>query len=179
MADAPENSTPAPAPGPRSEEEILADPQLRETLAGYQSLYHDLFLKSYARELTDLHRNGDGYESSLEYLLHQHDKAARKFLWTIQHQKLFDLECQWRAELVDVPGARITADFEDWHQCIEQCGAVPAVSADELALLDAFLGQLTTADDVEMDNPTRAFWQQRRYPNRAYASKILHFFSSS
>ncbi len=165
MADAPENSTPAPAPGPRSEEEILADPQLRETLAGYQSLYHDLFLKSYARELTDLHRNGDGYESSLEYLLHQHDKAARKFLWTIQHQKLFDLECQWRAELVDVPGARITADFEDWHQCIEQCGAVPAVSADELALLDAFLGQLTTADDVEMDNPTRAFWQQRRYPN--------------
>ncbi len=163
-----ETPAPLPALGPRTEAEILADPRLREPLAGYHPLQHETFLKSYARVLDDLHHYGSSYESNLEHLLHQHDKAAYRSIWAIQHQKLFDLECQWRTGRVEVPGARLTADFEDWHEFIENCRAVPPISPDELALLDAFLEQLANPDELEVGNPSRDFWMQRRYPSNGY-----------
>ncbi|MDB5271473.1 MAG: hypothetical protein JWP58_4513 [Hymenobacter sp.] len=163
-ADASEESKP-PTPGPPTKEEVLADPRYHELLAGYQPLHNSIFLESYARLLADLHRNGEVYESNLEYLLHQHDKVAYKALWIVQHQKLFDLECQWRAELVEVPGARITADFEDWHQYIEECPVVPPIAPDELELLIAYLGRLDSSRDIETGNPAHTYWLQRRYPH--------------
>ncbi|MBD2714663.1 hypothetical protein KBK19_06420 [Microvirga sp. STR05] len=167
MADSPtDSSVPTPPPpGPPSEEQVLADPRLRPLLEAYQPLHHDLFLKTYARELRDLHQNGPTYESNLEYLLHQHDKAAYQYMWMIQHQKLFDLECQWRAEQVEVPGAQLTANFEDWHEYIEECPVLPPISPDELDLFDAFLAQLTDSGDLETGNPSRTYWLHRRYPD--------------
>lgn len=166
MADStPADLTPTPPAGPRSEAEILADARLHERLASYHPLHHESFLKSYARVLSDLHDYGERHEQKLEYLLRQHDSAAYKYLWMIQHQKLFDLECQWRAELVEVPGARLTADFEDWHDNIEACQVIPGITPDELALLEAFVGQLEIPDELEPGNPAENFWLQRRYPH--------------
>lgn len=158
MAETPET------PKPPTEEQILADPRLRELLVGYHPLHHELFLKAYARELNDLYRNGTIYESNLEYLLHQHDKVAYEHLWMIQHQKLFDLECQWRAEQVEVPGALLTANFEDWHNHIEECPVLTPISPGELELFDRFLAQLTDSEDLRTGNISHMFWLRRRYP---------------
>ncbi|SHK56912.1 hypothetical protein [Hymenobacter psychrotolerans] len=179
MADTPENtpSSPAPQPAP-TEEQILADARLRELLAGYHPMYHELFLKTYARELQDLHYKGKTYEDSLEYLLRQHDKEAYTYLWMIQHQKLFDLECQWRAEQVDVPGALLTANFEDWHNYIEECPVLTPISPGELELFDAFLAQLTDPDDLETGNPSRDFWFHRRYPHAREEDEDDHDLSA-
>jgi hypothetical protein len=168
MADSPASpdtpdAVPTP-PGPPTEEEILADSRLHELLAGYKPLHNEIFLKGYARLLADLHNNGEVYEQNLEYLLHQHDKQAGHYLWMIQHQKLFDLECQWRAGLVEVPGARLTADFEDWHNYIEECPVLPPISPDEVELLSEFMGQSTDDDDLQNGNPADSFWLHRRHP---------------
>ena len=160
MADAPKDD----APKPRSKEEILADPQMRALLEPYQPIHHDLVLESYARLLADLYRNGAVYESNLEYLLHQHDKPARRYLWMIQHQKLFDLECQWRAGLVEVPEARLTADFDDWHNYIEECTVLPPITPDEVELLGEFIGQITDGDDLSQGSPCEMFWMHRQFP---------------
>ncbi|GAB3826059.1 hypothetical protein [Hymenobacter jeollabukensis] len=163
MSDnAAEESAPTPAQPP-TEADVLADPRLRELLAGYQPWSQDSFLKSYARVLSDLHYQGEQYEASLEYLLRQHDQEAYRQLWAIQHQKLFDLECQWRAGLVAVPGARLTADFEDWHEAIAACAVIAPISPEELALFDAFLAQLTDPDDLEPDDLCHDFWRYRQY----------------
>ena len=163
MSDtAPEQAQPN-ANEPRSEAEILADPRLRELLTGYKPWSQDTFLKSYAYVLSDLHYRGEQYETSLEYLLRQHDQEAYRQIWAIQHQKLFDLECQWRAGLVAVPGARLTADFEDWHEAIAACTVIPPISPEELALFDAFLAQLTDPDDLEPDDLCHDFWRYRQY----------------
>lgn len=164
MSDTPEDAAPKLPAGPPTEEEILADLRLRELLAPYQPLHNDIFLKAYARVLQDLHYRGQTYEDNLEYLLHQHDKAAYEYLWMIQHQKLFDLECQWRAGLVDVPEARLTADFEDWHHYIEECPALPPISPDEVELLARFIAQASDDDELETGNPAHSFWLHRRYP---------------
>lgn len=134
-------------------------------LQGYQPLFHDLFLRSYARVLDDLHRNSTIHEANLEYRLHQHDQEAYKYLWTIQHQKLFDLECQWRAELLTVPEARLTANFEDWHDYIEDCRVIPPISPEEVELLDQFLAQLSDPEALVLGNPAGSFWLHRRYPH--------------
>lgn len=166
MADVSEPEQTPPSPKPPTKEEVLADPRLRPLLEPYQPLHHNLFLESYARVLQDLHLNGETYEGNLEYLLHQHDKQAYRYMWIIQHQKLFDLECQWRAELVDVPQARLTADFEDWHDYIEECPVLTPISPDELALLDTYLSQITSSQDLHAGNPSSTFWLNRRYPDR-------------
>ncbi|OON67555.1 hypothetical protein [Hymenobacter sp. CRA2] len=164
MADTPlEESQPA-APAPRSEADILADPRLRAALSHYQPLFHEQCLRGYAAVLADLARNGQVYESNLEYLLHQHEADARTYLWMIQHQKLFDLECQWRAGLVEVPDAQLTADFEDWHDDIAACPVLPPITAEELATFDAFLAQLADPKALTVGNPGGEFWLHRRYP---------------
>lgn len=164
MSDtSPDDAQPA-ANEPRSEAAILADPRLLERLAVYQPLHNEIFLKGYARLLQELHNHGAQYEENLEYLLHQHDKQAYKYLWMIQHQKLFDLECQWRAGLVAVPEARLTANFEDWHDYIEECRVIPPISPEELALLDAYLAGLDDPRDLHVGNPSHLFWLQRRHP---------------
>ena len=164
MPELPQPPAPTPA-GPRSAAEVLADARLREALASYQPLHLEDFLQGYARVLQDLHYHGANYESNLEYLLHRHEKAAYGCLWAIQHQKLFDLECQWRAELVPVPGAQLTANFEDWHNAIEACRVVPPISPGELGLLDAFLAQLSSPDELPAGDLSEQFWLQRRFPH--------------
>ncbi|TGE24446.1 hypothetical protein E5K00_04315 [Hymenobacter aquaticus] len=165
MADTPDTPPATPPSGPRSEADILADPRLREWLDAYRPLFHDTCLKSYAYLLQDLYDHGKRYEDSLEYLLHQHDKAAYKGLWLIQHQKLFDLECQWRAGLLTVPGAQLTGNFEDWHDDIRACPVLTPVSEDEVAVLDAFLAQADYPDELDLGNPSNDFWRHRRYPH--------------
>ena len=54
-----------------------------------------------------------------------------------------DLECQWWVGPVELPEARPTAAFEDWHMHIEECPVLPPVTSDELALFDALLSHLT------------------------------------
>lgn len=163
MSDtSPEEATPA-AHEPRTEAVILADPRLREALSGYQPLMHDNCLRAYAAVLADLDRHGKTYEANLEYLLHQHDEDTRQYLWMIQHQKLFDLECQWRAQLVEVPGAVLTSNFEDWHEDITNCPVLSPITAEEVALFDAFLAQLTDPDVLDVGNPADDFWRHRRH----------------
>ena len=159
MSTAPEDA-PLP-PGPPTEEEVLADARLRERLAAYNPLHHELFLKSYARLLDDLHLNGTIYEENLEFLLHQHDKPAAKALWLIQRQKLFDLECEWRAGRVAVPEARICADFADWQEYIEECTVIPPISPDEVALLADFMTLATDSHELTDGNFCNLFWMYR------------------
>lgn len=163
MAD----NAPAAPSGPPSEEEVLADPRLREALAAYncQPMYTDIVLRNYARTLQELHTYGLRYEENMEYLLLQYENAAYEHLWEIQHKKLFDLECQWRAELIPVPGAQLTANFEDWHDHIEACRIISPISPDDLALFDAFLAQLTNSRDISHTEGWWVWWQARRNPD--------------
>ncbi len=160
MPTPPEDAA-APAPGPPTEEEVLADARLRERLADFNPLFHELFLKNYARLLADLHHYGTIYEGNLEFLLHQAHKPAAKALWLIQYQKLFDLECEWRAGRVAVPEARLCADFADWQEYIEECSLVPPISPDEVALLADFMTLATDSHELEAGNFCNLFWMHR------------------
>ena len=66
-------------------------------------------------------------------------EAAAHHLWDIQQKKLFDLQCRWRAEQITLPGVRHTQEFRQWEKYIEYCPWLPPITADEVALYQAYL----------------------------------------
>jgi hypothetical protein len=112
--------------------------ELRED--NFEGEYDDrLFKEHYGRELAHalswgpwqinyLHRNKNPF---LYY--------AEDALCEIQQKKLFDLQCQWRAELIDIPGIYTTSDFEYWEENIREADFLPKVSEGELKIYMDYL----------------------------------------
>ena len=57
----------------------------------------------------------------------------------ILEKKLFNLQCQWRAELITLPGIRITWDFWYWEDNILNCPFIDPVTETELELLQRYV----------------------------------------
>ena len=119
--------------------ELLASPRLAAVLARFDSRSHAPLLNSYAVHKASLYLHGPRALKMQEqrFLLFQH--AAAEHLWEIQQKKLFDLQCRWRAEEVQLPGCRHTGDFRQWAAYIDHCPWVPPITADEVAVYAAYL----------------------------------------
>jgi hypothetical protein len=73
-------------------------------------------------------------------------KYAFECLEHIQHKKLLNLECRWRAEEIKVEGFEICFDFRLYGKEVLDCKAIPAVSSEEL---DAYIQYLEELSDEE------------------------------
>ena len=80
-----------------------------------------------------------------EYLNLQEQKdlkykmLAEEALWAIQQKKLFNLQCQWRAEQVKLKGVEHTTQFLTLGTNIQHCPYLSPVSKAELELFIKFL----------------------------------------
>ena len=121
------------------EAELLAQPAFAEAMAPYfdQSwphvarLYANTKAAAYIKGPLLLQQSGARFVEVRE--------AAAHGLWEIQQKKLFDLQCRWRAEQITLPGVRHTEEFRQWEKYIEHCPWLPPVTADEVALYEAYL----------------------------------------
>jgi hypothetical protein len=64
---------------------------------------------------------------------------AEDALCEIQQKKLFDLQCRWRAELIEIPGIFTTFDFEYWEENIREADFLTPVSESELKVYMDYL----------------------------------------
>lgn len=64
---------------------------------------------------------------------------AVEFFWRIQHKKLFDAQCLWRARKIDIPQIKIVYDFSYWESALKYCPFITPVQPDEVELLKRFL----------------------------------------
>lgn len=64
---------------------------------------------------------------------------ASEHLPIIQQKKLFDLQCQWRAEKLDLPGIIICADFRVWEYDILNCPFLEPISREDIDLYAEYL----------------------------------------
>ena len=121
------------------EAELLAHPAFADAMAPYfaQSLPHAARMYANAKAVAYLKgplllkRAGGHFVEVRE--------AAARDLWEIQQQKLFDLQCRWRAGHFPLSGVRHTQEFRQWERHIEQCPWLPAITADEVALYQDYL----------------------------------------
>ena len=74
-------------------------------------------------------------------LIHKNEREQFRFremaehcLWEIQQKKLFNLQAEWRAGLVEPEGIFTTRDFFCWEKVIRKCTLITPISGEEVNL---------------------------------------------
>ncbi len=84
---------------------------------------------------------GGMYSKMMEDNSIQWVSKANEYLEYIQQKKLFDLQCLWRAEKIELKDVQLTTDFKLWEHNILNCPFLEPISADEIELMQQFLTQ--------------------------------------
>lgn len=155
----------------RIEQDLRTNPRYDEFFAPYQPAVRESFVREYVTQKMFWVRFGNFYERHLTGRLTQFEEEAYLRLWDIQQKKLFDLQCQWRAELVQVPGVEVSCDFEDLACRIENCTVISPISEDELALYLRFIEQADYQEDIQDRGGHRFGWQNYDDVQAAYADE--------
>lgn len=143
-------------------DDVLHNPRYDEFFARFQPTVRQEFVRDYVGQRHLWTAYGTMYERHLTGQLTQFEQEAYTRLWDIQQKKLFDLQCEWRAELVTVPGVQISADFEVLSGTIENCAAIPPITSAELEMYLDWVRQADYAEDLYDRWGMRYGWQDYR-----------------
>lgn len=118
---------------------LQANPGLREYFKDYDPDSVTAFLQHYAKLKADWMTDDNTYaEWNERHALHWETEAMKR-LEEIQQKKLFDIQCQWRAEQIKLPDTYITADFIYWSSVVLNCPFIDPITEDELNLYIAYM----------------------------------------
>ncbi len=124
-------------------EEIYQSLRNNKKIQDYYKDYNqesvDVFLKDYAKEKINILEWGPSQIKILESQNMVFSNAAFECLKQIQQKKLFDLQCQWRADLITLEGVETTDDFGIIAEDILNCKLISPVSEAELDMFIDFL----------------------------------------
>ena len=113
------------------ENELKSDPKYREYFKQYNESSWTGFVKQYAFKKALCLRFGDSYVKKLEKRELKYYNEAEKSLWYIQQKKLFNLQCEWRAEKITLPNVELTVDFLYWGKHIKTCPFLEPITEEE------------------------------------------------
>ena len=85
-------------------------------------------------------------EWCLDYKSSEDLVAAQTCLGNIQQKKLFDKQCQWRAETFTHPAIETTSDFNYWEKNILNCPFIDPITEEDVALYIEFLQEYLGED---------------------------------
>jgi hypothetical protein len=89
----------------------------------------------------------------------QYQEEVNESFDLILQKKLFNLQLQWRAELVEIPQIRICGDFLFWKKRIRDCPFIDAVTSTEVEIMKRFL---VDEQYVSTSNSWRVQWQDTK-----------------
>jgi hypothetical protein len=148
-------------------EELLQNESLKKFLENIYPHSRDSFISEYAQAKVRWIEWGPKH---LEW--NQHDDLqwlndAMDCLGEIQQKKLFDMQCQWRAEKIEIPKIRITYDFYYWEKYIFDCPFLSPVTREEL---DTYI-QYLQSSNFEPAQGWMDRWQDYDEIKEAYNSE--------
>jgi len=134
------------------EYELRHNDRYKEFFATYHPDDIEEFIKSYARrKVTWVNWGKFYYEHNEDHQLRFYN-MAQSCLWQIQQKKLFNLQCQWRAEKIKIPGITTSMDFRYWEYNIKQCNFVQPITQWEFDLyMEYFQNPDAEVDPAEAD----------------------------
>jgi hypothetical protein len=134
------------------EEEIRAEiirQQTEEELKNntlYQSFFNQFnptsvesFIRNYARRKAIYMTRGHEYMNSNEQSELKYKLLAEESLWAIQQKKLFNLQCDWRAEKIKLKGLEHSTQFTLFSANIQLCPFISPISRAEVELYISYL----------------------------------------
>lgn len=122
-----------------------------ENLKSYMNYYRGGDFESFTNYIVDRKMR---LIKDLDWLIKRHDytpeikhrKEAEKAIELIQHKKLFNIQCLWRANQFEHPLLRCTYDFHFWDRHVNDCPFLDPVSTEDIQLMQAYLRK----PDVEL-----------------------------
>jgi len=150
--------------------DLRTNPKYRDFYDQYSPSSIESFIQYYTHKKFLWVKFGEVYvQIKLDRTL-KYKTIARKLLTQIQQVKLFDMQCFWRAEQVEIPEITIIQDFSYWESNIENCPFIPPISEEEFELFKEYT---LTAD---ADIPTGYFddgfndWQDYHEIKRSFVN---------
>ena len=111
--------------------------------AQHNPLSIDRFIQEYAAIKYDIFKNMNSYKNAYEQHKMQFLSDADRYIDIILQKKLFNLQCQWRSGLVQLPLVDIGADFIYWQHHIRSCPFITPITPEELDICISFLKEET------------------------------------
>lgn len=132
--------------------EMMASEVVKQYLDQYDEDSVNSFLDRYLSQKASWVKYGDMYAKMKEEEELQFENEANQYLEMIQQKKLFDLQCQWRAEKVQLDGIVITYDLFAWGDDILNCPLIEPINEDDIAFCQHYLytGNLYD-EDADLD----------------------------
>jgi len=119
--------------------EMEANTDIQEYFAQFSEDSVKSFLQSYIYTSWLWHTQGkiiaEMYEEDEEFLIND----LFEHLETIQQKKLFNLQCLWRAERIQIEGLKFSIEFDFWDHNIFNCPYIPSITKEELDVYIGFL----------------------------------------
>lgn len=119
--------------------EMMASATVRQFFEQYNEASVVSYLDYYLSQKNAWVRYGDMYASMKENEELRFDNEAQEYLKVIQHKKLFELQCLWRAEKIQLPGVQLTYDFWQWENNVLNCPFIDPVTEEDIALCRQYL----------------------------------------
>ncbi|CAN5276906.1 hypothetical protein BH11BAC6_BH11BAC6_12150 [soil metagenome] len=113
---------------------MKTDPKVQQWLNQFSPVTIDSFITSYAAAKSLFMTFGESHAAIKEQQLEEHVLQAQERILDIQKKKLFDIICQWNANLLQLPEIACTWDFFYWEKQIMECPFLTPISGDEFDL---------------------------------------------
>lgn len=123
----------------QTEDELKSNPLYQEFFAQFNPASVETFIKNYARRKAYYLTRGQEYIKQEEQTGFRYKMIAEEALWAIQQKKLFNLQCQWRAEQIRLKGVEHSTQFLQLSANIQHCPYITPVSRAEMELYVKFL----------------------------------------
>lgn len=120
--------------------EIINDEKCKTYFDQFQESSVESFVKSYAEKKARMEVYGDYTKFQQQRMLNRFQTDGWEALIEIQHKKLFDTECLWRAEEVkNLPQILTTKDFDMVAEDILDYDGIEPITEEDIALYQQYL----------------------------------------
>ena len=129
-----------------TEARLQTDPRCLAFLDALPPTERESLIQHYLNRKAHYLTNGP---EMLRHQLHdtiEHQEDAYERMFDIQQKKLFDLQVEWRAGRIRLPGIRVCHQFRHWEHNIHRCPFLPPITVAEYELYREYLA--TAAQDV-------------------------------
>ncbi len=147
--------------------ELMEDPVVQEYCKPYNSSSLKHFCEAYARTRSYGLQWGEMYERHNEKKQNEWIDAGYEHLCIIQQKKLFDAQCLWRADQLDIKEIEISFDFRIWEEDVLNCPFLEPVTEQEIDWYCQYLSH----NNVDLKKGWMDDWQDYEEIKIAYAAE--------
>lgn len=147
------------------EKDLRTNPVYKDFFSQFEENSVNDFIENYPQKKQFYLRFGPMYKDIDTDGNNHHLNIAKEKLWEIQQKKLFNMQCQWRAEQINIPQISISQDFDVWEHFIKYCDFIEPISEEDIKFYKEYL----KAPEADFDKYLKYFqWQDYIGLKKAY-----------